>query len=198
MASVPAKYNIQPRIAAASAEAMEKRKKALALRTLGASYDDIAAKTGIRRSFVGSEIKKALEAIPMLEVTEYRKMQSERLDRLLGAFWQRALAGDVKAAAVILRIEERRSLLLGLDVGRKVSEDGPRVGELARALPPGAKATIEASSLMQNPDVIAAVQKARREKMLDAGAIETTATAVPEDEDERLYAEAVAQAAATA
>jgi hypothetical protein len=44
-----------------------------------------------------------------------RAMDLEELDKLAARFFQPACIGDSKAAAIYLKIEERRAKLLGLD-----------------------------------------------------------------------------------
>jgi hypothetical protein len=185
---------------------VERRRQALQLRILNADYDTIAEKTGIPRVRVGAELKSALAEVPLLEVTEYRKVEVARLDMLARAYWARALKGDIKAAALIVKISERRADLLGLD--QRHNADGPGLGDIARALPTGARLSVEkVSPIWNDQTVIGAIQKAYREKIVspplsdeakqpapvDNGAIEDAETLEPDDPDERLYAEVAAE-----
>ena len=52
------------------------------------------------------------------ETDDLRQLEVERLDALNLAFWQEAMAGDVQAARLILRVVEQRSRLLGLESPR--------------------------------------------------------------------------------
>ncbi len=49
-------------------------------------------------------------------VDELRTLELERLDALLAAQWEAAMSGDVRAADRVLRVSERRSRLLGLEL----------------------------------------------------------------------------------
>jgi len=183
----------------------ERRKKAFNLRILNASYEDIAKQTGIHVKRVGREIRKALGEIDEIDLLDRRKLAAERLDALERPFWARALGGDVKAGNFILRCETQRAELFGYAAGKPDSPDGPRLGEIARGLPPGARATVELSSVWQSPDVIAAVQKARREKMISGpkeSAIDASFMRGSDenavDPDEQLYDEVLAEGVAQA
>jgi len=179
----------------------ERRRKAIQLRILGASYDDIAKQTGIARRNVVQEIRDCLREIPILEVAEYRKMENERLEQLMRAFWSRALAGDTKAGSLMVRISERRSALLGLDRATEgdagTEHTAGELGRLAKSMPPGMEMKVTLSRVWTDPSVIAAIQKAH-----EPASIETTATHVEEpstpDPDEALWESLVAQDSASA
>lgn len=48
-------------------------------------------------------------------VTELRRLEGARLDRLQAAVWPKALSGDPAAVRAVVRLMERRARLLGLD-----------------------------------------------------------------------------------
>jgi len=50
-----------------------------------------------------------------------RAMDLEELDKLAARFFQPACIGDSKAAAIYLKIQERRAKLLGLDTATRIS-----------------------------------------------------------------------------
>jgi hypothetical protein len=54
-----------------------------------------------------------------------RKLECERLDRLLLAVWSRALSGDLDALDRALALMKRRAALLGLDAPRKIAPTEP-------------------------------------------------------------------------
>jgi len=55
-----------------------------------------------------------------------KRLELERLDELFRAWWPAAIAGKSRAAAIILRIMERRARLEGLDAPVAVKHSGDR------------------------------------------------------------------------
>jgi hypothetical protein len=84
---------------------------------------------------------------------DFRKLQNERLDKALAAVWPAVLAGDSKAIDAFLRIEDRRSRLLGLDVRPDQSGTGGLVmNVLINGVPPSSPLGLAAGE-----DVITAI-----------------------------------------
>ena len=93
-----------------------KAEKALQLRKLGWSYDDIAQQVGYaNRGTAWHTVQKLLAKRQYEAVDELRQVEGERLDDLQRQFMLDAMRGKEKAAGVILRIMERRARLFGLD-----------------------------------------------------------------------------------
>jgi hypothetical protein len=95
---------------------LERNKDLVEKRMLGASWSQIAAHFEISetraRIIWDAAIKKGRFAHDQtIEVA--RTMEVEKLDKLAIIHWQRA--SDPQSAAILLRISERRSALLGLD-----------------------------------------------------------------------------------
>lgn len=57
---------------------------------------------------------KALAERVTVGVDELPRLELDRLDALQAALWPKAVAGDMAAAVVVLRIIERRARVLGL------------------------------------------------------------------------------------
>lgn len=123
-----------PRVDAAlrKADAVELRRK-------GWSFERIAKEVGVSIStahrYITSELEKvAAETAEAAE--QVRQLELERLDRALAAVFQRVDDGDDKAIATMLRLQERRAKLLGLDTPDRhevtVSDMSP--DEIARSL----------------------------------------------------------------
>jgi len=53
-----------------------------------------------------------------------RALELLRLDELLNALWDTAIAGDLKAVDRVLKVMERRAKLLGLDAPFEIKTDG--------------------------------------------------------------------------
>lgn len=105
-------------------QASERRKQALQLRLAGASYDEIASRLGYSdRGSAWRSVMAALKATLQEPADELRKLELERLDRLLLGVWGQAAKGNQGAVDRALRIMERRAKLLGLDAPTKVQQE---------------------------------------------------------------------------
>ena len=60
-----------------------------------------------------------------------RQLHLERVDAVMGATWGRAVAGDIRAAGIVLRCLDRRAKLLGVYAPARVDLE-PRLRALAR------------------------------------------------------------------
>lgn len=98
----------------------------------GAHYSDIGAVIGTSRQRAQKAVAEALDdLLPETSALadEVRKLELQRLDRLLRALWPRALgtqtdAPNDKAVGRVLQLMERRAKLLGLDQAVKVEQTG--------------------------------------------------------------------------
>jgi len=108
--------------------ALEKKKEALQLRITGHSDEEIADVFGVEQSVVEKWIRQGLR--------KARKINSElgetvidlemaRLDRMLIGLEVGVGLGDSNAISSALRIQERRSKLLGLDKPVKIAPTSP-------------------------------------------------------------------------
>ena len=98
-------------------EATRKQREAVQLRVAGASLAQIAERVGYSHpSGAHQAIVAALkEMLPEQERADARRLELAKLDRLEMNAWPRALAGDEKAEATILRCIGMRAKLLGLE-----------------------------------------------------------------------------------
>lgn len=102
-----------------SGRVLQKRarnEQVFAMRISGASLAQIAAyfhitRRRVQQLFDEEEVRRAPQYAASIE--KLRNQAIERLDRLALAHWQRHT--DPASAAILLRIEERRSALLGTD-----------------------------------------------------------------------------------
>lgn len=88
---------------------------ALRLRSQGKTYAQIAEIQGTTKATAYNRCQRALAAIPLEAVEEYRTIQREQLDHLMASWLPEALAGNPKAAEIVLKIIEKRSKLEGTD-----------------------------------------------------------------------------------
>lgn len=101
--------------------ARERELQAVELRKAGFNYRQIGELLGVSHVAAGKAVKRALKTYSeqTKEATDdFRQLELERLDELNLAFWPKAVAGDIQAAKLILRVVEQRSRLLGLEAPR--------------------------------------------------------------------------------
>ena len=102
--------------------AAARRTRVVELRCQGWTYEAIAEELGYAsRGTVFTVVHTALAAQEADETENLRALETERLDRLQGALWDRAMAGDVGAIREGRRIVEARIRLLDL-INRAVKE----------------------------------------------------------------------------
>lgn len=106
-----------------------RRSTCFELRRAGWSYRAIGDKLGINPAQAYRYVRSALDEINARAneaVEEMRALELQRLDRLQSGLWTSAAGGDPKAAAVVLKVFERRAKLLGLDAPEKrdITTDG--------------------------------------------------------------------------
>ncbi len=104
--------------------AAERQRNALELRRAGATFQAIADALGYgNRSSATDAITRALRDTTPKELTdEVRRMENERLDRLWGPMYVKALKGDYLAVDRCLRIMDRRAALNGLNAPIRVRQ----------------------------------------------------------------------------
>jgi hypothetical protein len=108
--------------------------QALELRKAGASYDQIARQLGYTaKGAAHKAVTRALKATMAsmtLNADEYRQLAADRLDAMLLGVWQAATRGDPQAISAVLRIEERRANMLGLDAPKRTEVTGQDGGPI--------------------------------------------------------------------
>lgn len=108
--------------------------QALELRKAGVGFPQIAERLGYRHASGAYEaVRAALKRTETPPADDVRALALERLDRILFAIWKRALDGDLLCIDRVLRIEERRAKLLGLDAPDKIDIEW-RIRLMARSL----------------------------------------------------------------
>ena len=100
--------------------ALEKRKQALQLAIAGVDYQTIADRVGYNsRQAAHAAVKSALVETLRPPSDELRQMQLTRLDEMIKYLWSQVSKGNYNAVDRIIKIEERRAKLLGLDAPTK-------------------------------------------------------------------------------
>lgn len=112
-----------------------RRVELLKLAAAGKNFQDIADELGYSsRQHASKDLCRVLELAKSeerFEADTYRELEAARLDELQAAMWEQALAGDPRAVDTVLRISDRRSKLLGLDMPVKAEVSGPDGGAIA-------------------------------------------------------------------
>jgi hypothetical protein len=104
--------------------AAARRVRAVELKTAGYTYAQVADELGYSsRGTAYNIVAKALREQTAEAVADLRDLENARLDALQVALWDAAMAGDINAAVVIVKIVKARVHLNGL----KPAGDGIRV-----------------------------------------------------------------------
>lgn len=105
----------------------QRRAQVALLRREGQSFADIASQLSVPLHTVTSDlaaIHKEYDAIRTELVEGERKLALERLDVAIAGVWKRVKEGNLQAIATLLKIEGRRSKLLGLDAPERQEISG--------------------------------------------------------------------------
>lgn len=109
----------------------KKHAQALQLRMAGTSFQAIADALGYTTPQGAYEaVKAALLATVREPADELRKVDLERLEKMLFGIWRQATEGNQGAIDRALRVLERRAKLLGLDAPVKTELTGADGGPL--------------------------------------------------------------------
>jgi len=131
-------------------EAKERQKKALQMRLAGASFDQIAEALGYaNRSGAYDAVQRVMKGIPEPEAKLYKKLNIERLNRLLVALWPtatrelpdkdiiaqaiRVIAEMNKLSGAYAPVESKITLDMVRDVARKIAEQEGTTEEMVMA-----------------------------------------------------------------
>ncbi|AOV16582.1 hypothetical protein BJI67_05410 [Acidihalobacter aeolianus] len=101
-----------------SIQTLERRKKAVELRKAGLSYAKIGERLGIARQSAFAHVRHVLselQAETAESAEQVRQIELERLDRATELCMRGIENGELAAIDRLIRIQERRARLLGLD-----------------------------------------------------------------------------------
>jgi hypothetical protein len=105
---------------------LERRRKALELRMQGATYKEIGVQLGCTALRAGQLVRDIMQTrIAELDdlVREQAELQNARLDVAVKALWPEILKGDCDSINALIRVEERRARLHGLDAPQKIQAE---------------------------------------------------------------------------
>lgn len=110
----PPRRSTDPR----SVECIEWHLKAVEMRTRGHTYAQISDALKMSQSAVHKAVSTYLRQtreIAVEHAEEIRRIELDRIDRMLASVSPQAESGDIAAIGICLKLQERRSKLLGLD-----------------------------------------------------------------------------------
>lgn len=93
----------------------EREREVVRLTKDGMTQREVAAELGISQATVQRHLKSGLDRVVAPEAGELRSASYQRLTALLPAQEKRAVKGDARAAAAVVRIDESLRKLYGLD-----------------------------------------------------------------------------------
>lgn len=104
--------------------------ESLELRRQGKTWQEIADDLGYAdRSGARKAVERLLDRTEFESVDEFRVLESDRLDALHQAHWDKAINGDVKATELVLKISAQRCRLLGLNRPERLVVEPVPTGE---------------------------------------------------------------------
>ncbi|HYE70370.1 MAG TPA: hypothetical protein VD932_02480 [Aquabacterium sp.] len=107
-------------------EAKEKQFKALELRRGGADYRQIANALGYAHpSGAHKAVMSAMHEVIREPAEEVRKIELDRLDKLLLSVWNRATSGDMEAFDRVMKVMAMRARLEGINAPEKIAPTTP-------------------------------------------------------------------------
>lgn len=110
-----------------------RRAQAVALRTAGATYAQIAKANNVSLMQSHRDVRRAMAEIVAAGERDTETLvaiELERLDQVLRAMTAPARDGDARAAGVLVRASESRRKLLGLDAAQRVELTGKAGGAI--------------------------------------------------------------------
>ena len=137
--------------------AAQKRNQAMSLRLKGLTFREIGEQMGISKQHANEYVQQALaETLKERQelADEVRQLTKERLDALLSAHWEKALAGSKESSELALKLIDRQAKLFGLDAPTKTVQASLELTELSEEeLIQQARAMgVDLSDLMEQPD----------------------------------------------
>ena len=141
---------------------IERQLRALTLRNAGATYRQIAEKTGVSTATARKDVSSALRDVVSETAEDLIARQRAILLDLTRANYAAAASGDIDAARLLIAVMEREARLFGLDAPTRVSVGVSDVEFAERT------ASLIQSLGLQPPKELAAMSSALRESFIDA------------------------------
>ena len=108
--------NGRPSGKAPKPEVIQRELRSVKLRQEGLTWAEIAVEVGYKHPGTARDAyMRSLHRVIAEDVDELRQLESDRLDALQVAHWEKALEGDLKSGELVVKIIAARCKLLGLD-----------------------------------------------------------------------------------
>lgn len=123
VAQMSEKERLQAEVTQRPAPPTSDRGIAIEKRIGGWTYKAIGDLLGYDEKMIRVWVREEMERLHALEVDcmdAQRRLQIERVERMLEGLWSKASNGDPKAVDTVLKLLERQAKLLGLDAPEKV------------------------------------------------------------------------------
>ncbi|AMO58243.1 hypothetical protein GZ77_21175 [Endozoicomonas montiporae] len=115
----------------------ELRRKALDLRTIGLSYQQIADQLGVSKSAAHRAVVKSLEALQE-ETKKLAKLNKtldlQRLELIIREAMKLSLKGDLQAMDRVMKAIDRRAKIYGFEAPQKISQTTPEGEEIQQGV----------------------------------------------------------------
>jgi DNA-binding transcriptional MerR regulator len=109
----------------------DKKLKAVRMREDGFSLEEIADALGWNSPQAAHKaIKSVLDKAEIESATNYKILQVRRIEKLLATTGEKAAKGNIRAAAVYVRLSKRLSEITGCDAPAKFAHEGQDGGPL--------------------------------------------------------------------
>jgi hypothetical protein len=99
--------------------------EAMQYRIMGYTFEQIGDQLGVTRQAAHQMVLEGLAATLQEPSDELRTLEVSRLDQMLVKVYEDAVKGDIRAIDSVLKIQERRAKLLGIDAPVKTALTDP-------------------------------------------------------------------------
>lgn len=97
-----------------------RRVEAMSLKMAGLDWDQIAARLQTTRRNAQRLVEDTIARAVATGVEAMREVENARLDRMQAGIWSQAIQGDIPSINAVLRIQDRRARMNGLDAPTKI------------------------------------------------------------------------------
>lgn len=126
-----------------TAEQLATEREVLRLRQAGYTFAEITERTDLKSAGHAHTVyKRAMARVAAPNAGELRELQGSRIEALLKAMWDTALAGDVQAMAQVRGLLEQYSKLWGLNHADGIAEWQMRLNEAMAGMVVGVLARV--------------------------------------------------------
>jgi uncharacterized protein YerC len=104
-------------------EMLQRESEIVDLRTEGYVWREIGRRVNMSTAGAAKAYERALKRILAPSLETHRAVELDRLDILQQAYWIPAISGNLRAADFVLRVIDKRSVILGLNAAIKIQTE---------------------------------------------------------------------------